>query len=93
MWVLSVSKRETALETKMRGIKMRTKKNKQYNVLLEKHQENSKNKGEVKGNDHKKWKNEQNDKVNWEGLVRGRLNIKFVLEIIKRFKDVIERSY
>lgn len=37
MWVLSVSKRETALETKMRGIKMRTKKNKQYNVLLEKH--------------------------------------------------------
>lgn len=58
MWVFSVSKRKTALETKMRGIKMRTKKNKQYNVLLEKkkNQENSKNKGEVKGN-HKKWKN------------------------------------
>lgn len=36
MWVFSVSKRKTALETKMRGIKMRTKKNKQYNVLLEK---------------------------------------------------------
>lgn len=36
MWVFSVSKRKTALETKMRGIKMRTKKSKQYNVLLEK---------------------------------------------------------
>lgn len=59
MWVFSVSKRKTALETKMRGIKMRTKKSKQYNVLLEKKLKTRKT-AKIRGKSKvitKKWKN------------------------------------
>lgn len=53
MWAFLVSKRENALKTEMRDIKMKIKKNEQCNAVLEKIRKTTEIKGRVKGKDHK----------------------------------------